>query len=78
MDNKVDKSYRQLTNYLQRNFHLRSRHGFSSALYQSWAIISYYNIECVVYYLLLKNYLFLKEGHGHFRHGYLTFVPNKC
>jgi hypothetical protein len=40
--------------YLQRKFSLRSRHGFSSALYQSWAIISYYNIECVVYYLLYK------------------------
>ena len=25
-----------------------------------------------------NNYLFLKEGHGHFRHGYLNFVPNKC
>jgi hypothetical protein len=52
MDNKLDKSYRhvpcfKLTNYLQRNFHLRSRHGFSSALYQSSAIISYYNTECV-------------------------------
>jgi hypothetical protein len=23
-------------------------------------------------------YLFLKSGHAHCKHGYLTFVPNKC